>query len=112
MRRALAPDVRRHAADAAALLAQPVGGSLARTDAGKMVAAVRRTQRRALWPFLSEQRAIQSALVEALIACREALVELEARTAAIERRLAQAEHAGEDAQPEHVGIVTTEDAGG
>jgi hypothetical protein len=85
-RRRLRPDVRRQLAEASLLLAQPLGQALARGPAWRPLGLVRRALRRALWPLLVEQRAIQSALVDGIVVCREALAALEARTSELERR--------------------------
>jgi glycosyltransferase involved in cell wall biosynthesis len=99
-RRRLGPDVRRQLAEASLLLAQPLGQALARGPAWRPLGLVRRALRRALWPLLVEQRAIQGALVDALVVCREALAALDARTAELERRPARSDDAAEEVGPD------------
>ncbi len=97
VRREVGSALRGHVAEASLLLAQPVGETLAGTSDGRQIGRMRRLLQRALWPFLAEQRAIQSALVDALAASGETLATLEARTSELERRLAGRADVAEDA---------------
>jgi glycosyltransferase involved in cell wall biosynthesis len=99
VRRALAPDLRRQVTGASLLLAKPVGGALAHRSSWHLLWPLRSILRRALWPLLAEQRAIQGALVDAVVVCREALAALEERTSELERRLAGGHGATEEVNP-------------
>ena len=85
-RRTSGPDPREKITEASLLLAQPIGAAIPGSPGGRPLGAVWRLLRRALWPLLAEQRSIQSALVDALVVCREAVAALEARTSELERR--------------------------
>jgi glycosyltransferase involved in cell wall biosynthesis len=99
-RRRLGPDVRAQVAQAALVLARPVGDALRGGPWWSPLALVRRALARLLWPHLTEQRSLQSALFDALVAGGRKLADLEARTADLERRLRAGEHPAQEIEPD------------
>jgi glycosyltransferase involved in cell wall biosynthesis len=106
-RRTLGPQVRAQIATASLLLARPLGDVLRQGPGWSPLTLARRALARVLWPLLAEQRAIQSALLDALFISGQKLTELEARTMELERHLRHSEHASPDVDP-HTAVLREE----
>lgn len=84
--RASGHDVRPAIVEASRVLSGDVGASLAGHGGASPTSPVRRLLSRALWPYLSDQRRFETAVLDALTALHRSVEELERRTSTLEGR--------------------------